>query len=703
MGNRVLITTALPYVNNVPHLGNLVQTIAGDVYARFMRLTNHEVCLIGGTDEHGTTTEIKALEEGVTPEEICDKYEEIHRNIYHWFKCSWDCWGRSSSEANKRTTYEIFTDLDDNGYIQVQTLKQAYCPKCERFLADRFVVGMCPKCDYVHARGDQCENCGKLLDPKQLIAAKCKVCKTIPDFLDSEHLFIDLPKLESELKEWVETVDEDWSENAKSTTQAWFKEGLRPRCITRDLKWGISVPKPGFEDKVFYSWFDAPIAYIGITRENREDWGSWWKDDNARLVQFMGKDNIPFHSILFPSFLLGTKKRWTLVHDLAVNEYLNYEGGQFSKSRGIGIFGDTIMNLGIPSDVWRYYLITNLPEKTDTEFKWDDFAAKLNNELVANLGNLVTRVIKIVTKDFNGVLGKIEFNDEDEKFIKKFESSYIKVRVHYEEIRLKDAIKKVMKLSKDANAYFQEAEPWKLKDTDTVRASTILALLVNVIKDLSIMVSPVMPGTATHIQHILNLKNLSWNDLGLKILEEGHLVQEAQHLFNRLDEKEIGQFKKDYGSKSNTFPLNLRVGIIKRVEKHPDADKLYVIKLDVGDHSRQIVSGLKDHYSMEQLVGKHIIVVTNLAHAKLRGVNSEGMLLAAEKKDVCKVLEAPKSQAGAYILAGTQTNNKEEITYEQFKKLKIRVLQNKVNANGHPLHSEDEEIISDLEDGAKIC
>ncbi|HLC85136.1 MAG TPA: methionine--tRNA ligase [Candidatus Nanoarchaeia archaeon] len=701
MAKKVLITAALPYVNNVPHLGNLVPTLSADVYARFLRLAKHDVLFICGTDEHGTTTEVKAIEEGVTPQEICDKYFKIHKEVYDWFHCSFDCFGRTSSEANKKTTYEIFNDLDENGYLLKQPLKQARCPKCERFLADRFVVGMCPHCDYVHARGDQCENCGKLLEPNQLIAAKCKICKTIPEFVDSMHLFMDLPKIEPELREWISEVQDDWSENAKTMTQAWLKEGLKPRCITRDLKWGIKVPKAGFEDKVFYSWFDAPIGYIGITREFRKDWETWWKSEDVRLVQFMGKDNIPFHSIIFPGFLLGTKKSWKLVDELAVNEFINYEGGQFSKSRGVGVFGDSIMQTGIPADAWRYYVVANLPEKMDSDFRWDDFAAKINNELVANLGNLVSRVLTIVNKTYNSIIDAIELNDDEEEFIDKVETAQAKVRVLYEEIKLKDALKHVMTISKMANVYLQENEPWNM-ERDPVRRSTTIGLLVNVIKDLSILINPVMPGASRFIQTLLNLKPLSWNDLGLKTIKQGHLVQEVRHLFNKVEDEQLGELKGKFGSKSDFFPLNLRVAVVKKVEDHPDADKLYVLKLDLGDHSRQIVAGMKPHYKPDELLGKHIIIVSNLAHAKLRGVNSEGMMLAADKDGVVKVIEAPNSPPGRQVMAGDLKNNDKEITYEEFSRIKIRVLQGRVLASGKQLKSQDEDIVSGLPDGAIV-
>ena len=300
---RTIITSALPYVNNVPHLGTTVCVISADVFARYLKSKGKEVMSVCGTDEHGTTAEVKALEEGLTPRELVDKYFKIHKKIYEWFNCEFDCFGRTSSEENKEVTLDIFEKLDKNGFITENTLQQTFCEKCDKFLSDRYVEGICPHCDYEGARGDQCEKCGKLLNAVELKNPKCKICGLKPVIKDTDHLFIDLPKIENELRKWISNVDNQWSDNAKTMTQAWLREGLKERCITRDLKWGIKIPKKGYENKVFYSWFDAPIGYIGITKEIRDDWHDWWHTPHkTRLVQFMGKDNIPFHTILFPAF-----------------------------------------------------------------------------------------------------------------------------------------------------------------------------------------------------------------------------------------------------------------------------------------------------------------------------------------------------------------------------------------------------------------
>ncbi|PIZ52589.1 methionine--tRNA ligase, partial [Candidatus Woesearchaeota archaeon CG_4_10_14_0_2_um_filter_33_10] len=470
---KILVTSALPYVNNVPHIGNMVCVISADVYTRFLRLKGVDVISVLGTDEHGTTTETKAIEEGITPKEVCEKYFKIHKKIYDWFESSFDCFGRTSSKENLEITQDIFKKLNKNGFIKKDILEQAYCPKCKKFLADRFVEGVCPKCGYKDARGDQCENCGALLNATELVDAKCKICGTKPITKKSEHLFIDLPKLAPMLEKWVkeQSVKGKWSQNAKTMIDAWLRDGLKPRCITRDLKWGIPVPLKGFEKKVFYSWFDAPIGYIGITKECRKDWKEWWFGKDVRLVQFMGKDNIPFHTVLFPASLIGTKDGYILLDRISSNEYINYEGGQFSKSRGLGIFGDDAVKTGIKADAWRYYIMVNRPEKADTDFSWEDFQSKINNELVANFGNFINRTISFINQFYKSEVPEAKPDKKDEKLIKEINDDIKKITDLLNDVQLKEALKQIMHISRLGNQYFQEAEPWKKKEN----ADTCLA------------------------------------------------------------------------------------------------------------------------------------------------------------------------------------------------------------------------------------
>jgi methionyl-tRNA synthetase len=364
---RRLITSALPYVNNIPHLGNLIQVLSADVFARYCRLAGYETLFISGTDEYGTATETRALEEGTTPRELCDRYHAIHRDIYSWFTIAFDRFGRTSVPVHTEITQGIFNKLHENGYINERTMSQPYCEKDARFLADRYVLGTCPHCGYKDARGDQCESCGKLLDPEELKDPRCSVCGTRPIVKETSHLFIDLMAILPKLRNWIESAAEKgfWARNAVQMTYAWMRDGLKERCITRDLKWGIPVPLDGYRNKVFYVWFDAPIGYISITAEHTKEWESWWRNpEGVRLFQFIGKDNIPFHTVIFPSSLLGTGEKWTTLHHMSSTEYWTYEGEKFSKSRGVGVFGTDAKDTGIPSEVWRFYIYYNSRGRT---------------------------------------------------------------------------------------------------------------------------------------------------------------------------------------------------------------------------------------------------------------------------------------------------------------------------------------------------
>jgi methionyl-tRNA synthetase len=695
---KTLVTSALPYVNNVPHLGNMVCIISADVYTRFLRSKKENVLSVVGTDEHGTTTEAKALEEGLTPKEVCEKYFKIHKKIYDWFENSFDCIGRTSSKENYEVTQDIFKKLNENGFIKKQNVVQAYCTKCEKFLADRFVEGTCPKCGYKDARGDQCENCGALLNATELLDARCKICGTQPITKETEHLFIDLPKLAPMLERWVkeQSVKGRWSQNAKTMTDAWIRDGLRERCITRDLKWGIPVPYPGFEKKVFYSWFDAPIGYIGITRECKDNWKEWWFGNDVRLVQFMGKDNIPFHTVLFPASLIGTKEGYVLLDRISSNEYINYEGGQFSKSRGLGVFGDDAIKTGIPADVWRYYIMVNRPEKADTDFSWNDFQSKINNELVANLGNFINRAISFINNYADSKIPEAKLDEKDNVFLKQVKNEIKKATELLEDIQLKDALKSIMHISKMGNQYFQETEPWKAIKENKVKAETCLALCANITKDLAVMIRPYMPETSDKIFKQLDIKERKWDDLGKFSLEEGHKINKAEPLFNKIEDEDIKKFKKEFGGKrmqektderKDPFAkLDLKVAKIISVEDHPDAEKLLVMEINIGDEERQIVGGIKKHYSKQELVGRNLIVVKNLKPIILRGKESKGMLLAAmEKKgdeENVKLLSAKNSNPGDDVfIDGIDKKPKKHLGYSEFKEVEMRT-----DSEGHVIY-----------------
>ncbi|MFW6047582.1 MAG: methionine--tRNA ligase, partial [Candidatus Woesearchaeota archaeon] len=589
---KILVTSALPYVNNVPHLGNLMPILSGDVYARFRKLFGDNCIFICGTDDHGTTAEIKAIEEGITPKELTDKYFKIHKDIYDWFNFQFEGLGRTSSKKNKEISEDIFKKLYNNGFIIEKEMTQMWDDKAKRFLSDRFIQGICPYCKFEKARGDQCDHCGKLLDAIDLIDPKSSITNSTPIQKQSKHLFIDLGKIEKsdELKpnltEWIKQNKHKWSANAISTTNAWIKEGLRPRCITRDLKWGIPVPADElnlpeeYKNKVFYSWFDAPFGYISITAESRDDWKEWWKNpDETSLVQFMGKDNIPFHCILFPAFCIGAKDNYTLMNEISVNEYINYEGGKFSKSRGVGVFGDDAKESGISADIYRYYLMAMRPEKEDTDFEWNDFQVKVNKELIGNFGNLVNRTLTFIKRFSDG-----KVYDSNELNVYPEDNCFEDIKTMIMDIKLKATLKKILTISSEGNVYFQESQPWVKVKENKDEAQKDLAKLARRVKDLAILLYPYMPEISENIMAQMNLDNtwLSWDKLN-KPLPEGHLIGEPKTLFEKMEDDFIEKMQNKYGSKNLEFPLNMKIGSIVEVEDHPDADKLLVLKINLGN------------------------------------------------------------------------------------------------------------------------
>ena len=539
-----LITSALPYVNNIPHLGNLTQVLSADVFARFCRSRGYETLYICGTDEYWTASETRALQEGVTPQELCDRYHKIHEEIYKWFNIDFSYFGRTSTPLQTEIVQHIFKKVDENGYIIEKETEQLYCPDCNRFLADRFVLGTCPHCGYDGARGDQCDKCGTLLDPTELINPKCSVCGATPVLRKTKHLYLDLPKALPLLEKWMEkaSVEGFWAKNAIQITNSWIRDGLQQRCITRDLKWGIPVPKKGFEDKVFYVWFDAPIGYISITANATKDWEYWWRDpENTELFQFIGKDNIPFHTVIFPSSLLATGEKWTMLFHMSSTEYLNYEGGKFSKSKGIGIFGNDVQETGIPADVWRFYMFYNRPESSDFTFTWKDFQEKLNKELIGNLSNLVNRTLTFVKRFYNSDLGEGPIDEDLQKTIIEKESE---ITENLERAEEKTAIRGIFELSDIGNKAFQDGEPWKMRVDNPEKAKRLLRTLLFLIRDLGVMIGPYMPDTSEKILSFLGSSGLDWSSLGS--CSPDIKVENVELLFSKLEDDRVEELRKRF-------------------------------------------------------------------------------------------------------------------------------------------------------------
>lgn len=562
--SKILITSALPYVNGVPHLGHLVGCLLpSDVYARYMRMMGHEVLYVCGTDEHGTPSEVGAAKEGMDVADYCLKYHNRHKEAYDAFNLSFDYFGRTSSEQNREITYHIFEQLDKNGLIEEESIKQIFSIDDNRFLPDRYVTGTCPHCGYDKARGDQCENCTKVLDPTELINPRSTISgSTNLEVRETKHLFLNLPKLEKQLAEWVKSKEPFWPDVAYSIAQKWLKEGLRPRCITRDLKWGFPVPKKGFEDKVFYVWFDAPIGYLGITKQwadekpGERNWKDWWLDaKDVYYVQFMGKDNVPFHSISFPATLLGTGENWTKVDYLKGMSYLTFEGGKFSKSEQRGVFAEDAVK-EFPADYWRYWLISNAPEASDSSFTFDLFAGVVNKDLNGVLGNFVSRVMKMTASKIGAeVPTGGEMTEVEEKLIADLQEKADNYCKYMEGLEFKKAMNELRAIWVDGNNYISVTEPWTVIKTDPARAAAILRVCLNLIRIYALLGAPVMPETSAKILAKFGLNAVDMPVLKgfnaakeIEALQPGHKFEVGDALFERIAPEKTEELKAKYGS-----------------------------------------------------------------------------------------------------------------------------------------------------------
>lgn len=559
---NVLITAALPYVNNLPHLGNIIGCVlSADVFSRYCKLRGYQSLFICGTDEYGTATETKALEENLSCSQLCDKYYRLQKQVYDWFNIGFDYFGRTTTQQQTIIAQDIFLKLHKNDCLLKESVQQLHCEKCNRFLADRYVEGTCPNCKFPDARGDQCDGCGKLINACELISPKCKICRSTPAIKESEHLFLDLGKLQPQCEAFLEKsfAAGKWTPNGVSITNAWLQEGLKPRCITRDLKWGTPVPLEEMKDKVFYVWFDAPIGYISITANYTKEWEKWWKNPNqVELFQFMGKDNVPFHSVVFPSSLLGTREDWTLVRHISTTEHLHYEGGKFSKSRNIGVFGNNVIDSKIPVSVWRYYLLSNRPETSDTSFQWDDFAAKTNSELLGNLGNFANRTLCFLTSKYQGIVpdpekGRRLLTEAGRESLDNWrERINVQLKIYLENMevtKLKVALKAALAISTIGNEFLaaQKLDNALFTNHRDI-CNAVINEAINILYLLSSLFYPFIPDTVEDLLRQLNAPLASIPDVyqGDCILPE-HPIGATFHLFSRIEQEQLQQLKQKYG------------------------------------------------------------------------------------------------------------------------------------------------------------
>lgn len=675
--NRTLITSALPYANGPVHIGHLAGVyVPADIYARYLRLKGEEVLLIGGSDEHGIPITIKARKEGVSPQDIVDRYHTLIKKSFEEFGISFDIYSRTTSEIHKQTASDFFRTLYDKGEFTEQESEQYYDEEAGQFLADRYITGTCPICGNEHAYGDQCEQCGTSLSPTDLIHPKSALSGSVPVMRKTKHWYLPLDKHEAWLRQWILEDHKEWRSNVYGQCKSWLDLGLQPRAVSRDLDWGVPVPVKGAEGKVLYVWFDAPIGYISNTKELLPgDWEKWWKHDDTKLVHFIGKDNIVFHCIVFPA-MLKAEGSFILPENVPANEFLNLEGDKISTSRNWAVWlHEYLQDFPGKQDVLRYVLTANAPETKDNDFTWKDFQARNNNELVAILGNFVNRALVLTQKYFdNKVPAPGKLTEYDEQTIKDIAETRKAVEYNLDNYRFRDALKEAMNMARTGNKYLADTEPWKTAKTDMERTATILNTALQITANLAIVFEPFLPFSSQKIKDFLHVVDLKWNRLGsFDLLPEGHALGESALLFEKIEddaiekqiqklhdtkkENEMNEYRPDPVKPNVPFDdfgkLDIRVGTVVECEKVPKADKLLRFLLDDGMGKRTILSGIAQYYpDPQELVGKQVCFVANFEPRKLRGFMSEGMILSAQNADgSLSVIQTSKE-----VLPGSQVS-----------------------------------------------
>ncbi|MCX4368742.1 MAG: methionine--tRNA ligase [Duncaniella sp.] len=665
---RTLITTALPYANGPVHIGHLAGVyVPADIYARFLRLRGEDVVMVGGSDEHGVPITLRARKEGVTPQEIVDRYHAIIKDSLGELGVSFDIYSRTTSELHHQTASEFFRRLYDKGEFTVQTALQPYDEKGGEFLADRYVVGTCPKCGNEHAYGDQCEACGSSLNVTDLINPCSSLTGEPVKMRETTHWYLPLDKWEEKLRSWIIDGHKEWKTNVYGQCKSWLDGGLQPRAVSRDLNWGVPVPVEGAEGKVLYVWFDAPIGYISNTKELLPDsWETWWKDPETRIINFIGKDNIVFHCIVFPAMLMAYGDNFQLPDNVPANEFLNLEGDKISTSRNWAVWlHEYLKDMPGKQDVLRYVLTANAPETKDNDFTWADFQARNNNELVAILGNFVNRAVVLTHKYFGGVTPVAgELTDTDRQALADIKAAIAAETEAIETFHFREALKQAMEIARVGNRYLQETEPWRVAKTDMARTATILNIALQICGNIAIAFEPFIPFTSAKLAKMLGLDSMSWDKLGgSDLVADGKEIGQPELLFEKVEDATIqAQVQKLLDTKKaneaaawrpepqaedvdfDTFcRSDLRVGTVLECTKVPKADKLLRFLIDDGMEKRTIVSGIAKYYNPEDLVGRQVCFIANLPPRKLKGIESQGMILSAVDKDGSLVLISPSA------------------------------------------------------------
>ncbi len=662
---RTLVTTALPYANGPVHIGHLAGVyVPADIYTRYLRLRGEDVVMIGGSDEHGVPITIKAQNEGVTPQDIVDRYHAIIKESMAQLGISFDIYSRTTSAMHHRTASDFFKTLYDKGEFIEKTSMQYYDEEADQWLADRYIVGTCPHCGNERAYGDQCEACGTSLNATDLINPHSAITGNVPVLKETKHWYMPLDKWEPRLREWILEQHKEWKPNVYGQCKSWLDGGLQPRAVTRDLNWGIPVPIEGAEGKVLYVWFDAPIGYISNTKELRpDDWELYWKSPDTRIIHFIGKDNIVFHCLIFPAMLMA-EGSYQLPENVPANEFLNLEGEKISTSRNWAVWlHEYLQDFPGKQDVLRYVLTANAPETKDNDFTWRDFQARNNNELVAILGNFVNRAIVLTHKYFDGIVPPAhELTDYDRDTLAEFQGVRDTLSQNIETFHFREALKDAMNLARIGNKYLADTEPWKLAKTDMARVETILNVALQICANLAIAFEPFLPFSAEKLRGMLNMEQVQWDKLGhTDILATGGKLEQPVLLFEKIDDATIDaqlqrlerikqeNIMRNFTPKAVAEPcsyddfakLDIRVGTVKECQKVKKADKLLQFTIDDGMKGRTIVSGIAKWYEPEELIGKQVCFIANFPPKRLKGVESQGMILSAEDADGRLVVIGP--------------------------------------------------------------